>query len=79
MFCVLVYCLLKASFPSIANLACLIFCMLGDAYLKLDFVEWLALLPSVWEVQGSSPAIIHKNRLKFSSIPTCCFWYGVLS
>lgn len=39
MFCVLVYCLLKVSFPSIANLTCLIFCMLGDAYLKLDFVE----------------------------------------
>lgn len=36
MLCVLVYCLLKASFLLIANLACWIFCMLGDAYLKLE-------------------------------------------
>ena len=28
-------------------------------------VEWLALLPGVWEVQGSSPAIIRKIHLSF--------------
>ena len=36
MLCVLVYCLLKASFTLIANLACWIFCMVGDAYLKFE-------------------------------------------